>query len=375
MIKAPKEVPKEMVYTVASSSTLITTMPSVMLFQISQSQAQSPGKKEGEEEGGAASYVVPPNTLVLQLKCLGPGTYPVTFTLQSAMDTRVVEVEFVVTPNLLTADLDFSCAARDVISQDIPLVNSSDKPISISAKLTGSGFSGPSSCAVPPQSTEVYALTFSPNWLGDYTGSLVLNIQNSFEGSVYTLKGVAVEPLCETHVVLEGSARVSMTHTLAVPNVLDGEMAQYQVYSDLPFVSGPDKLRVPSKGTGKLELTLQPFKSGTHHGTVTVIAQNGNYAWYTLEVKVAAPPVQEEVTVEAEVRKAVLVEMSLTNPIAEELEFAVEYRGAGIFGLDKFKVGPHETKAYELVYSPLAPGKSMGEVRPQRAIEALVGSV
>ena len=69
------------------------------------------------------------------MACKGPGTYPCQLTLTSAADIRLVDVEITVTPEFGRAELEFLCSARQVITQDIPLVNTSDKTISISAKV------------------------------------------------------------------------------------------------------------------------------------------------------------------------------------------------------------------------------------------------
>lgn len=89
-------------------------------------------------------------------------------------------------------------------------MNSSEKQITVMARLSGQCFSGKPSIVVNPKCTEHYPLYFSPTWLGDYSGDLTLQIANSHEGNVYQLKGTAEEPLAEAHFVVQCTARESV---------------------------------------------------------------------------------------------------------------------------------------------------------------------
>lgn len=89
---------------------------------------------------------------------------------------------------------------------------------------------------------------------------------------------------------------------------------------------------------------------------------SGRYVWFSMEVRAVPPAVEDTIAVTCQVRKAVLVHISLTNPVKEHLEFHVNFSGHGVFGLDHLRLGPEETKQYELVFSPLITGMSEGSV-------------
>jgi hypothetical protein len=301
--------------------------------------------------------------VVLQLACKGPGTYPCQLTLTSAVDTRTVEVEILVTPEFGKATLEFLCSARQTIMQEIPLVNNSEKQITVNTKLSGSGFSGGSQTQVAARSTVMYPLLFTPVWMGKYTGELLMTIANSFEGNTYSLEGTAEEPLAEAHYVLQCRAQEQFAHSFKVPNLHKTEQTQYAVYSDLGFIAGPKTINVPAGMVSNIELQMMAQRSGVIHGSVSFVNPvNNHYVWFTLEIHADPPPLEEEISVEAEVRKAVLIHISMTNPVDQKQIFQVEVVGEGVMGLETLIVGPHETAKYDLIFSPLVFGQSEGSI-------------
>jgi hypothetical protein len=74
-----------------------------------------------------------PNALKLELTPIGTGIYPDRIMLQSAYDIRIVDVEISAQCLGHTFTLDFRTTARQTVTQTIPLVNSSDKPMTVSA--------------------------------------------------------------------------------------------------------------------------------------------------------------------------------------------------------------------------------------------------
>ena len=131
---------------------------------------------DGEPQGGPT-----PNVLPLTLDPRGPGIYPVRVVLSSEQDIRVVDAEFTVAKLAQQAELEFECPARQQIVQEVPLVNSSDKPLNVKAVCTGDSFSGPREITVPSNSTASYKLAFTAPWTGEYTGTLELSIASIFK--------------------------------------------------------------------------------------------------------------------------------------------------------------------------------------------------
>lgn len=76
-----------------------------------------------------------PNSLKLELTPIGTGIYPDRIMFKSPYDIRVVDVEISAQCLGQTFNLDFKTMARVPVTQTIPLVNSSDKPMVIAAKV------------------------------------------------------------------------------------------------------------------------------------------------------------------------------------------------------------------------------------------------
>jgi len=305
-----------------------------------------------------------PNQLLMTLSPQGPGLYPVKIVLTSATDVRVVDVEFQVQAEPLVASLDFRCPARQHITQQVPLVNnSSDKTLSVRATLKGKGFIGPREMSVPPNSTQYYPLQFKAPWVGDYTGTLALFIQQTGETNNYTLKGTVMEPLAEGHIKIPCIARTNTSRTISVPNLLVGD-AVYSVYSDMTCISGEETLTVASGSNGDYILDISAPKRGSIHGSITFAAASGHYLWYMIELDVAPPLEQDALDIEADVGKAVFVQIPVSNPTEDALEFQVTLEGDGLLGHESLTLEPHQKHHYSLYYAPdsetesLLPGSS-----------------
>lgn len=90
-----------------------------------------------------------PNTLRLSLKPIGTGIYPCRIILTSYRDVRVVDVEINAQNLGETFALEFATPAFHLITQDIPLVNTTDKSIVVQASCVGGNFQGPREVVVP----------------------------------------------------------------------------------------------------------------------------------------------------------------------------------------------------------------------------------
>lgn len=77
-----------------------------------------------------------PNALKLDLTPIGTGIYPDRIMLQSPYDIRIVDVEISAQCLGQTFSLDFKTTARQSVTQTIPLVNSSDKPMAVAAQAS-----------------------------------------------------------------------------------------------------------------------------------------------------------------------------------------------------------------------------------------------
>mmetsp|Transcript_4456 Transcript_4456/g.14438 ORF Transcript_4456/g.14438 Transcript_4456/m.14438 type:complete len:1214 (+) Transcript_4456:374-4015(+) len=323
------------------------------------------GLGKGEAAGGAADAATPErtNNLQVSLQPVGPGLYPAKVVLCSLTDVRVVDMEFTASSASHAASLSFECSARQSIRQEIPMVNTSDKTLTISAQISGQHFSGPRDVTVPPESTVNYSLVFRPPWIGTYNGELKMDINATGESSVYTLVGTGVEPLAEKHLLIQCNARTPVTKKLHVPNVSNDNVT-YKVYSDLACITGQDSVKIkgPAGTVDVYDLHVIPPFSGTIRGSITFQAESGHYVWYTVELVVAPPPSVGTLKARAEIRKAQKHTISITNPLKERLTLDVVMKGHGLLGKKSIVLEPEASGEYELYYSPLRAGSEGGSV-------------
>ena len=303
----------------------------------------------GKKAGGAAKM---PLVLPVTFHPRGPGVYPGKITLTSDCDVRVVEVEGKSRSPGMSADLDFSCHARQVIQQELPITNNTNKDWTIQATLNGEYFAGAREVIVKAGKVKNFLLTFSPLWVCDVTGQLQLKNTDTLEKYCYNLHGKADEPLAEDTIAAECVARDTQTVVIDVPNITNDDVL-YSVETDVPFARGSPTLIVPKMEVGKYTLTLKPTLSGKTTGSITFSTPADQYLWFVLGIGVGRPPPERTIDIRATVRKAVVAEISVGNPSAKEVSFMVRRRGDGLLGDNRLTVQPRSSETYQLLYNPL----------------------
>lgn len=108
--------------------------------------------------------------------------------------------------------------------------------------------------------------------------------------------------------------------------------------------------------------TLPVCSTRTYSGSISFVAPNHRYVWYTVQVSASRPPAEGVVQIDAEVRQAVAAEIGISNPLSEPVEFEVRLEGDGLLGDPFLMLGPKETATYELIYSPLTAGERTGSI-------------
>eukprot|EP00903_Cladosiphon_okamuranus_P009303 g8875.t1 len=211
-----------------------------------------------------------------------------------------------------------------------------------------------------------YPLTFSPVRATeqDFVSKLLLadlkdkNKPVKFE---FDLRGTAEEPLAEGHRVVRCSARERVEQVFQLKNVT-GKDLEYTVDSDLPGVSGSPGLTVAAKQQAEYTLSICPQFGGVFTGSLTFTAPGGLVVWYTVEVQASNPLEEDKVSISTVLRQAVSVEISLSNPLNEELRFLVSLQGEGVLGDPTFTLDPLASSTYTLYYSPLRVQSHSGSV-------------
>jgi hypothetical protein len=309
-------------------------------------------------------------TLQVEFKPQEAGTYTCRILLRSQFDVRMIEFEGKAISSGYRASLEFSVPARQSITQDIPLVNRTpNQDWVIQADLRGSYFSGPREVKVPRGSTVNYQLTFSPSWVCDISGELILSNPVTDDKMTFALRGTAEEPLAADHVVVDCKARQIVEYPLRVTELplLQGQQksannAIFDVEMDLPFLKG-EKLFKPSQMGGVYTFVVAPPRSGSYTGSIVFKdPQSEEYSWYTVEINAERAASEGTVRLQTPIRQAVVAEVSITNPFNSAVEFVVLLEGAGLVGEKKIVLDAGESAAYPLLYCPLFPGQAKGSI-------------
>jgi hypothetical protein len=322
------------------------------------------GAKAAQASGGGQGQP-PANKLPLEVRPKGPGKYESRVILRSAFDVRVLDVECTITSLGTRAELIFTCSARQSITQEIPIINHSEQPWSIHADLQGQHFTGSKDLVVPAMTDAgpgkaSYNLTFSPSWMCQVEGDLILRNATIGDTYQYKLQGVGEEPLAEDHLVVDCKARWRTKQSFMVRNVLKGKEVTYRVECDMQGVSGAEELVVDADGEAEYELSVMMPRGGNFTGSITFIAPSQEYVWYTFEVNAENPPAEKSVQLRAKARTAVAADITIVNPLEEVVTFDVIMQGEGLLGAPSVALQPQESAVYELIYSPLIAGRSIG---------------
>ncbi|NXC08202.1 CFA47 protein, partial [Orthonyx spaldingii] len=90
------------------------------------------------------------------------GCYHCQILLKSSSDIRVYEIVCVVNADQADAQLEFQTPAYQMVTQEIPISNTSSQDWKFEAVLEGQCFYGPPVINVPVGETAQYPLTFQP---------------------------------------------------------------------------------------------------------------------------------------------------------------------------------------------------------------------
>ncbi|KAF6261116.1 hypothetical protein COO60DRAFT_1637017 [Scenedesmus sp. NREL 46B-D3] len=312
-------------YSISCSNSLVTCPQAVLLKAGGPGSGSSGGPAGGGGEGRAASanaLRTPAGSLPAAAAAQAAfGSSSGGGQQQQALDAQSLGQSCV---------LELECPARQQVLQDVPLVNSSDGALTATATLTGRGYLGARELTVPAKGTGAYQLCFCPPGSGTFSGTLELAIAATGERNVYTLLGQGSEPLAEA--TSWWSASTAMRR-VQVPNITGAAPLAYSVYSDLECLSGPSSFTCSSASRGDTyKLAVAPLVAGNQWGSISFVAEDGQYCWYSLEVRATEPPDLGTVNVSCAVRQAVAIQVSLTNPTDKPLSLRAHYSCPSLAG-------------------------------------------
>eukprot|EP01032_Pedospumella_encystans_P007939 gene7939-9469_t len=312
-------------------------------------------------------------------------------------DVRVIEVSANVAMPDAKMALEFNGPARQRLTQLIPVHNESAKDWNLQVTLQGKGFQCPKTLLVPAGQSANLEVTFFTSKAGKFAGQLLLRNTSGTESNdnfEYKLFGEAEDPLAEDDFKFEAVARNKKRLSIDLPAsasavvapaaapgakkaILPGDTESadntariesriFKVESDLPYVHFNPTYEV---GGEEFHFTINSPIGGVFTGTINFTDEAGCLYWYTVSIEVAAPKEEKVIDVEATVRKAAVVEITLENPTMEDLVFDVNFQGDGLLGEDTIvlpastsKKAADGTGVYELIYSPLLAGEFYGRI-------------
>lgn len=316
------------------------------------------------------------NAMLLAFTPEKSGTYKSRFLFyghDNGADIRILEITANVTPSDSAMLIEFNGPARQEMLQDIPLVNESADTWHLAATVTGRGFSVPSSVDVGPGEKMDLQVTFCAPTSGKMEG--VLTLRNTANNDAYTYKlcGVAEEPLAENTLQFKCNARTRSHFSIPLMFIKgigkpEDTFQRFEVETDLEYVSGPSEVRVFQERPGEYAFSVMSPVSGRMAGSITFKEpKSGEIVWYLVEIEVTSPLAERVIDLECPVRKVVGADISLENPTKEPLHFTVHLEGDGLLGESHYTLNPNSSNdsspAYELIYSPLVTGQSVGAIR------------
>jgi hypothetical protein len=90
----------------------------------------------------------------------------------------------------------------------------------------------------------------------------------------------------DTLLVPHLQARSTAAKRVQVPNITGTVPLVYSVYSDLECLSGPASLSCSSASRGDTyKLAVTPLVAGSQWGSISFVTEDGQYCWYSLEVR------------------------------------------------------------------------------------------
>ena len=307
-------------------------------------------------------------------------------------DIRVMEVTAKVTMPDGKMVIEFRGPARELIFQDIPISNDSDKDWSLTAFVRGDNFFGPKSLHVPKKGNAVMQVSFQAPHSGRFEGALQLKNTEAIDSFEYGLLGMADEPLADSHLAYKLMARKMQRFQIPLKRIPvpvkknkekekekdKDKVVEFQVFSvetDLPYLTGPETVNVSDEG-GQYAFTILSPVGGSFNGYIAFkdVEYPEVNIWFTVNVEVTAPAEERSITVESVVRKAVVVEITLDNTTDQPLTFDVSIQGEGLLGSPTFELPPKgavpsanskeasASDTYELIFSPLKAGTFVGKI-------------
>ena len=280
-------------------------------------------------------------------------------------DVRVYEFSITILPKMFKAMLDFTTPVRMPLEQGIPVSNPTDGDVYFTIEKTDSAngdyFIIPKGLKVKPNSTEPLVVVFNPSWKGTAATTIKITNPVTREDFQYQLKGLAEEPLAESHFIIKCNVGEEKKLTIPVESSEYG-IRDFKISYEAYGISGPMSLKVDSGNKVPLNLTIKPVLGGIYAGCITLTDQNKRYIWYTFELEYQGRKNMRQLEVQGVIRKDNPYPIELENISDERIEYKVIMKGEGLNGQDSIIVPARGKAIYMLSFFPLRVIDSDGTV-------------
>ncbi|CAD8050766.1 unnamed protein product [Paramecium sonneborni] len=323
---------------------------------------------------------------------------------ETKTDVRRFRIQITSLPKPIMVTLEMTIPAREIVTQEIPIVNNTDRDFNLKINLVGDDrFSILGDGQSKRKKQEKVAdqkdikensqknnkdqdfhqqniqreqlikkklnnqptngavvVQFAPDWICDVKAKLsIINpLTNDFYE--YLLIGKGEEPLSEGHYTIKAVARQPITQIIPVSNNTNDEL-RYSVETDVLNAAGEQEITIQPQTTYEYKLNINPVISGQFTGSITFTG-NGHYRWWTIMLDTANPKPLGTVDLVSPIRKAIAFDIEIANPLPENVTYEVQIIGEALSGDSWFSVLPGGTSTYQLVFQPLQEGRWKGSI-------------
>ncbi|EGR30900.1 hypothetical protein IMG5_121460 [Ichthyophthirius multifiliis] len=365
------------------------TIPNIILNQVALIQTNTSSNNNNNTRGSIVKESQNlENTVIDNNNIFGLVRFPLSFYFKNPVkdykleltlhnkaktDIRKYRLEVTSNPKPIKAILEFKIPARQTSTQEIPIINDSEKdwtikvlffrePRFINNHLFQASANFSKEFVVKKKSQTNFLLYFKPKWICE--AECKLQLQNIITNDLYeyTLKGKGLEPLAENHIVLKCISRQSQIHEIQVQNPYTDKDVTYQVETDLINAQGPPSLKIKAGAKASYNISVTPVLSGQYTGSITFQEQEGIYQWFTVTLNTVGPAAEKVIDIQTSIRQSCATDIEILNPLPHSVVFDVIINGVGLVGNQVFQIESNQAKIYTLLYSPLQAGKNKGSI-------------
>ena len=246
-----------------------------------------------------------------------------------------------------------TCQARDKITQEFEVKNSSSAQIVYTVESDLPHISGEPTITVPGKSTGVYKLSISPQLGGTYSGSVTFKDPKTGEYRWFTVEVQATSPEPEEELVITADVRKAVSVELTLGNPLDERVDFEAVYNGEGLI-GDSHFRLEPEETGVYELIYSPLVAGNYAGSITFTNPLLGEFWYKLklEARQATPTKLEHMS--CAVGTVCSQSFKIENPVDSQLVLISEVENKKNFKVNPSRVTlkPYSSAQVEVLYTP-----------------------